>query len=107
MEDKDFKKIFLANKIDIPDKSFSERVVKGLPERKSILPQIVVMIFTMVGLVLTFAIQGITPIFEQIKDLLNSISRMQAPSPISVIIFLVTMTVVGSICYSIMQADEV
>ena len=105
MEDKDFKKLFTAHKLDIPDKGFSERVIRRLPERKSILPQIVMVVFIMIGLALTLVIQGITHLIEQINSLFISISRLQAPSPSSVIIYLVTLTIIGIIGYSITQAD--
>jgi len=105
MEDQDFKKIFTANKADIPDNGFSERVAKRLPERKSILPQTVVIICIMIGLLLTFAIQGITPMFEQINSLITSISRLQMPSPGSITTYFGVLVMSGIIGYSMVRAE--
>ena len=106
MEDKDFKKIFTAHKLNIPDNGFSEQVTKQLPERKSILPQIVIVVFILIGFALTFVTRGVTVLLEQINNLIMSISQLQAPSPNSVIICLVTLTIMGIVGYSIVQANE-
>ena len=101
MNDLDFKKIFITHKANIPDDSFSERVIRQLPERQSILPQVVMVVFVMIGLLLTFVIQGITPLLEQINSLITSISQLQAPSPIAVITYLGTIAMIGIIGYSV------
>ena len=101
----DFKKIFVAHRLDVPDEGFSERVIKQLPERKSVLPQMVMAVFILIGLVITFAIQGVTPLIEQINSLIVSISHLQAPSPIAVITYLSVLGLTGIIGYSIAQAD--
>ncbi|MDR0232051.1 MAG: DUF5056 domain-containing protein [Dysgonamonadaceae bacterium] len=105
MNDQDFKKIFEAHKVDIPDNGFSKRVINQLPERKNILPQIVMVTFIMVGLVLVFVLQGFTPMLEQLYNLAISISRMQMPSPVSITVYLGVLALLGIIGYSIMQAD--
>ena len=101
MEDKDFKKIFTANKADIPDQGFSERVVRQLPGRKSMLPQVVMVVCIMIGLVLAFVIQGVTPLLEQINSLIASISHLQAPSPSSIVIYFSVLTIIGIVGYSV------
>jgi hypothetical protein len=106
MGDKDFSKIFLAHKVEFPDDGFSERVIRRLPERRSILPQVVMATFVMIGLVLTFVIQGgFTPILEQISSLFNSVSRLQIPTASAVITYLVALAMIGVIGYSVAQAD--
>jgi len=102
----DFKKIFVAHRVDVPDEGFSERVVRQLPKRSSMLPQIVMAVFIMLGLALTFAFQGVTPLIEQINSLITSISRLQAPSPIAVITYLGVLGLTGIIGYSVAQASE-
>jgi len=62
MNDTDLRKIVIAHKFDIPDEGFSERIVRQLPERKSMLPQLVMAVFIMIGLALTFTILGVTPL---------------------------------------------
>ena len=101
----DIRKIFEAHRVDIPDEGFTERVVRKLPERNSMLPQIVMAVFTMAGLALTFAIQGVTPLLEQINSLITSISNMQAPSPISVVTYMCALGMVGMIGFAVAQAD--
>ena len=101
----DFKKIFTAHKVDVSDEGFSERVIRQLPERKSALPQIVVVVFTMIGLALTFAIQGITPLLNHTSSLITAICHLQAPSPVSVIAYLGVLTLTGIIGYSVIQVD--
>jgi len=105
MNDQELKKIFIAKKVDVPDEDFSERVMRRLPERRSVLPQIVMVVFIMIGLALTFFIQGVTPILAQIDSLITSISHLQAPSPIAVITYLSVLGLIGIIGYSVAQAD--
>ena len=105
MNEQDFKKIFEIQRVDVPDEGFSERVIRQLPERKSMLPQIVMVVFTMAGLALTFAIQGVAPLIEQINSLTYSISHLQAPSPISVVTYIGVLGMVGIIGYAVAQAD--
>jgi len=105
MNDQDFKKIFSAQRVDIPDDGFSERVIRQLPERKSLLPQTVMVVFVMIGLALTFAIQGVTPMLEQINSLITSISHLQIPSPGSIITYIGALALTGIIGYSVAQAD--
>ena len=105
MNDQDFKKIFVAHKVDIPDNGFSERVIKQLPEQKNILPQMVMAVFIVIGLMLVFVLQGFTPLLDQINNLAVSISRVQIPSPASIVGYFCVLALLGIIGYSIMQAD--
>ena len=101
MNDQDFKKIFITHKADVPDNGFSERVIRKLPERQSMLPQAVMVVFVMIGLGITFAIQGVTPMLEQVNSLILSISQLQAPSPSAVITYLGVLALTGIIGYSV------
>ena len=105
MNDKEFRKIFVAHRVDIPDDGFSERVIRQLPERKSILPQIVMVVFTVIGLSLTFTIQGVAPILEQINSLITSVSHLQIPSPGAIITYISALALTGIIGFSVAQAD--
>ena len=99
------KKIFVTHRVDIPDEGFSERVMRQLPGRRSILPQLVMVVFVMIGLALIFFILGVTPMLEQINSLITSISNLQAPSPIAVFTYLCILGLTGIIGYSVAQAD--
>ncbi len=105
MNDQDLKKIFVVHKVDIPDHGFSERVTSQLPERRNILPQVVMAVFVMIGLTLTFSMLGITPLLEQLGSLITSISHMQMPSLVSVVSYLGVLALLGIIGYSVAQAD--
>jgi len=106
MNDKDFKKIFAAHKVDVPDEGFSERIIKQLPERKNRLPQLAMIVFMLTGFVFVFIIQGVTPLFEQIVNITTSISELQAPSPGAVITYFSLLIATGTIGYSVLQVTE-
>ena len=105
MNDKDFKKIFKAHKFDVSDDGFSKRIVREFPERKSMLPQIVMATFVTIGFVFTFSIQGISPLLEQIISLVTSISQFQIPSPSSIVAYTVVLALTGMIGFAMVQAD--
>ena len=101
MNDQNFKKIFTTHKVDIPDEDFSEQIIKQLPERKSILPQVVMITFIAIGLVLTFAIQGFVPVLEQVNHFVVSISLRQIPPASSIITCFSAMALIGFIAHSV------
>ena len=105
MNDKDLKKLFTTHKVDVPDEGFSERIIKQLPERKSILPQIVMITFIAIGLALVFVIQGFVPVLEQINSLAASISHAQIPTASSIIAYLAVLALMGVIAYSVGEVE--
>jgi divalent metal cation (Fe/Co/Zn/Cd) transporter len=106
MNDNDFKKLFTTHKADIPDDGFSERVIRRLPERRSVLPQMVMIIFIMIGLILTFAMPGFaTSVIEQISSLATSISHSQVPSASSIAVYLGMLALLGTIGFSVAQVE--
>jgi hypothetical protein len=105
MNDPDFKKIFIAHKVDISDNGFSKRVNRQLPERKNMLPQLVMVAFIMIGFAFVFALKGFTPLIDQIGNLITSISHMQVPSPASIAAYFGVLALLGFIGYSVTQAD--
>lgn len=105
MNEQDFSKIFEVYKQEFSDNGFSEQIIKHLPERKSVLPQIVMTAFVMLGLVLTFVIQDFTLVLEQINSLVNSINQLQIPSASAIIIYLSILGLTGLIGYSVVWAD--
>ena len=105
MNEQDFKKLFVTHRVDIPDEGFSERVIRHLPERKSMLPQMVMVVFIMAGLALTFAIQGVAPVLEQINSLITSVSHLQIPSPAAIVTYISALALTGIIGFSAAQVD--
>jgi len=105
MNDKNLKKFFTENKVDVPDEGFSERIFRQLPERKNILPHIIMVIFITIGLTLTFTIQGTSTIIDQINNLIASINHLQKISPTSLITCIVLLGMVGIIGYSLVNVD--
>ena len=105
MNEQDLKKIFVTHKVEIPDEGFSERVVRQLPERKSLLPPILMAVFIMIGLVPAFALVCVAPLLEQINSLITSIGHLQAPSLVSVVTYIGLLSLTGIIGYAVVQAD--
>jgi len=106
MNEKDLKEIFKAHRIDIRDEGFSERIIRKLPERRNVLPHIIMVAFIIIGLSFCFIIQGITPIIEQVNSLITSINNLQAPSPSSVITYIVLLGTIGLISYPLVKTEE-
>jgi len=105
MNDKSFKKIFIEHKVDVPDDGFSERVIRQLPERNNVLPQIVMVTFVITGLALMFAIYGFAHFLEQIDSLLVSVIQLQVPSPSVIVFYISALALTGLISFSIAQVD--
>ena len=105
MDDRDLKKIFSEHKVDVPNDGFSKHIITQLPERRNMLPQIVMAAFILMGLALTLAIQDIQPLIEQIDYLVTSISHLQIPSLVSVVTYFGILALLGIIGYSVAQAD--
>jgi len=106
MTDQDFKKLFTAHQIDIPDEGFSDRIARNLPGRKSLLPQLIMGSLIVTGLVFVFAIQGFSPVFDQIYSLVTAINRSQMPSISAVVTYLSILAYTGIISYSVVQVAE-
>jgi len=105
MNEKDFQNIFLKNKIEISDNGFSERIIRQLSERKSILPQIMMTVLIIIAIVFIFITQDITFLIEQIIGLVISISQLKAPSTSSVIAYFGFLSIIGIIGYTLVQTD--
>jgi len=106
MNDQDIKKIFKAHSVEFSNEGFSERIAGLLPERKSILPQIIIMTSIVISLGLIIAMQGFSAMAQQFHSLVSAISRMQIPSITSVITYLCIVAMTGVISYSIEKVAE-
>ena len=107
MKNSDIKKIFLAHRVNFSDDGFSKDVFRRLPERKSMLPQIVVVMFIAFGMAIMFAFQGFVPFLEQIDNLVISVSRFQLPSPSAIITYCSVFVLTVMIGFSVAHADAV
>ena len=105
MNEQEFSKIVREHKLEFPDDGFSKHVISHLPQRKSILPQMVMALFVILGLTLMLIFQIFVPVLEQINSLVYSISKMQVPSASAIIIYLGVVGLVGLIGYAMVQAD--
>jgi hypothetical protein len=105
MNENYFKKIFVTHKVDVPDDGFSGRVIRKLPERNSVLPQIVMVTFVVIGLALMFATSGLAHFLEQINSLLISVSQLKMPMPSAIIAYISALALTSLIGFSVAQAD--
>jgi hypothetical protein len=103
--EQELKKIFEMHRVDIPDGEFSVKVKKRLPQRTSILPQVVMVLCISVGFILTLAIQGIDPVATNISDFVSAISRLQIPPTVSIITYLSGLVLLSVIGYVVATAD--
>jgi hypothetical protein len=107
MNDNYFKKVFVAHKIDVPDDGFSERVIRKLPERNSMLPQMVMVTFVVIGLAFIFGTLDFAHFLEQINSLLISVTQLKIPSPSAIITYISALALTVLIGFSVAQADAV
>ena len=105
MNEQDLRKIVVTHKVDVPDEGFSERVARQLPERKSLLPPILMAVFIMIGIVPAFALLGVAPLIEQINSLITSVRLLQAPSLSAVTTYIGLLSLTGIVGYAMTQAD--
>lgn len=79
-------------KVELPDNGFSERIVRMLPERSPVLPQIIVGFCSLVGVALAFLLVGAAELTErmvaltgllnvQMLALTEALSRMEPLAP--------------------------
>lgn len=104
-QDKELYDLFKSHKSDIPDKDFSDRVIKALPKRKNMAPQIIMLVSTLTGLVLSILFQGFVPFINLIKDLVFSILNLQIPSLQSVMAYLICTMASLAIGFGIYKTD--
>jgi hypothetical protein len=91
---------------DFPDNGFSKRIFRQLPERKSLIPQIIMVASVVIGLGIVFSIRGFVPVMEQILSLVTSVSCLQMPSSGSIVTYIGLLTMTGTIGYSVMQTGR-
>jgi len=106
INEQDLKQIFEAKRLDIPDGGFSQQVKKCLPERKSILSQIIVPLSAIAGFALVVVIFGAVPIFNQMLELIMAVSRLEMPSALSLFVYLSGLTMLGFIAFTVGEIKE-
>ena len=104
-KEKEIYRVFQSHKPEIPDDGFIEQVMRKIPRRNVALPYIILLCCFILGLTLTFAIQGSFPFFEQMMELVDTISRMQYPSLLSVATYLSGLAALGTVTLGIYRSD--
>ncbi|MDR2848773.1 MAG: DUF5056 domain-containing protein [Bacteroidales bacterium] len=100
-----WKGLFEAQRADFPDEGFSQNVANRLPQRKSLLPQAVMLLCVFAGFAISFAITGVTPIVEQLYALVSSIHQLQIPSFASVATWLSGVALLGLTGFAVATAE--
>lgn len=105
-DDKELYHLFKSIKEEIPDKGFSRKVMNRLPKRSMILPFMIILICSIVGLTLTISISGIYPFMEQIFNFTLSLSQIEIPSTSSITAYIVGLILLGTTSFAIYQAAK-
>ncbi len=104
-KNKNLEQLFKSNKFDVPDGGFTKHTIKRLPKRNSVLPLIIIAFCAALGMLLTIAIQGINPFFEEIDYFITSINNSQIPPLSSIMTYLGGLGILGAIGFAMAQAD--
>jgi hypothetical protein len=105
MNNQECKQLFEAHRSDLPDDGFTRKVVNRLPQRKSLLPQAVMLLCVFIGFALTFAIQGVTPIIEHLYALILAVSQLQIPPVASIATWLSGVAMLGLTGFAVATAE--
>ena len=105
INEQELKHFFKENKLEISDNGFSKHVQHHLPARKSVLPQMVMLICIIAGLSTTIFITGFSTIQTQLLSLINAIAHLQIPSVASVMTYLGVLATLSFIGFAIAETD--
>jgi len=105
-DDKELHQFFKSGKDEIPDEDFSRNVMNKLPRRSRILPFLIVIICTVLGLVLTVSIIGTDLFVEQIFSFALSLSRLEIPSASSITAYIVGLLLLGTVSFAIYETER-
>lgn len=105
--DKELELLFKSNKPEIQDQGFSKEVMNKLPEKIRILPQIIIVCFAIVGIILSIAIQGVSTFVEGLNYIVIASNQIENVSVSSLMPYLTGMLVLGSIVYAVYESDNV
>ncbi len=105
--DKDpfMEEIFKTHKFDISDEGFTDRVMRSLPGRSSLLSQLIMLFSVIIGMVLTVAIIGADVILSNLSGLITAVASVQVPTIPSVLVYTVGLMLISLIGYSISQVE--
>ena len=104
-DDKKIHELFQSQRREIPDNGFSQRVMKDLPKKNSLLPKIIIPACFILGCILTFIVQSPFLFLEQLNDLGIAISQFRIPSASSVITYFIGLLIFVSIGLGMYQID--
>ncbi|MDR0756333.1 MAG: DUF5056 domain-containing protein [Tannerella sp.] len=105
INDSDLKRIFEMCRHEIADDGFSRRLRDALPPRPSYMPQIVMCICAMAGIMLVFTILGFESIADNILGIVESLSRQEWPSAAAVSMWLGIVCCTGIVGYAVAAAE--
>ena len=100
------KSFFKENKSEIPDNGFSKRVLHHLPTRKSVFPQVVMLICVVAGLSLTVAVAGFSTIQTQLLSLIDAVAHLQIPSATSIMTYIGVLATLSFIGFAVAETNE-
>ncbi|MDR2918715.1 MAG: DUF5056 domain-containing protein [Tannerella sp.] len=105
--DKELEQLFKLNKRKIQDQGFSREVMNKLPDKIRILPQIIIVCFAVIGIILSIAIQGLSSFLESLNHIVEVSSQAEDISVSMLMPYLIGMLVLGSVGYAVYESDNV
>ena len=105
-DDKQLYDLFKANKAEFANNGFSKRVMRRLPKRNSLLPQIIITLCLISGMVLTFWLQGDSSLYKGIQEMIVSLSYAQVPSFTAINDYIIVLLLIGSISFGLLYSYD-
>ena len=105
INEQDLKKFFVENKSEISDNGFSKNLQYLLPQRKSVLPQIIMFVCIVAGLSLTIFMTGFSNIETQFFSLIDSVVHLQIPSASSIMTYLGVLAALAFVGFAVAETD--
>ncbi|MDR1454410.1 MAG: DUF5056 domain-containing protein [Tannerella sp.] len=107
LNDKELEHFFKTGKTEIPDNGFSKKVIKRLPEKTGIFPQIIIACFAVAGAVAAVAIQGLPFFTESLEQMIMTVSQAET-SPFSALIpYSASLLILGSVGYAFYRSCKI
>lgn len=78
--EEELREVFGKGRKEFADEGFTRRVMRQLPQRRSLLPQVIVAVCAVVGIGLTILILGFEPLAGAAQAMAAPLAGMQMPS---------------------------
>jgi hypothetical protein len=105
--DKELRRFFETGKTEIPDNGFSKKVIKRLPEKVNVLPQLIIMCFTLMGFGAVVAIQGFSLFLENIESMIMAMNSTETFPFLTLMTYFVNMLIMASVSYTLYQSNKI